>query len=294
MALDERWCQGQSGGMSGCQIVECLEEDGVVKFASRLADGARIESVILPIRGRTTVCVSSQVGCGRGCVFCATGALGFGRNLSPEEIVWQVQAARERQECRVDNIVFMGMGEPLDNLDSVVQAIRVMADPHGLDIAYRYITVSTAGHADGIRALGAFNLTNLRLAVSVNAAEDTLRDRLMPINRQYPLARLKAELLAFPKGKRGVILIEYVLLAGVNDSREQALQLARYVDGLPVRINVIAFNGASGSGFSAPAPEQVRRFCGWLVEEKLFVRERRSRGQGVLAACGMLGVGRLP
>jgi 23S rRNA (adenine2503-C2)-methyltransferase len=265
------------------------DADGVIKFATLLADGGRIESVIIPIRGRTTLCVSSQVGCARGCAFCATGAMGFRRNLLAEEIVGQVHAAQSRRGGRIDNVVFMGMGEPLDNLDAVVQAIRVMADPHGLDIAYRYITVSTAGHAEGIRKLGAFNLTNLRLAVSINAPDDALRSRLMPINRQYPLARLKEELLAFPRGKRGVIFVEYVLLAGVNDSADQARQLALFLDGLPVRVNVIPFNGGPESVFSAPAPEHVRRFCGWLAEEKLFVRERRSRGQEVMAACGMLG-----
>jgi 23S rRNA (adenine2503-C2)-methyltransferase len=262
--------------------------DGVIKFATILADGRRIESVILPIRGRTTVCVSTQVGCSRGCLFCATGAMGFSRNLEVEEIVGQVHTGQLQGGRRIDNVVFMGMGEPLDNFENVVQAIRGMADPHGLDIAYRYITVSTAGHADGIRRLGAIKLPNLRLAVSINAADDALRSRLMPINRQYPLARLKEELLAFPRGKRGVVFVEYVLLAGINDSRDQALQLARYLDGLPVRVNVIPYNGGPESGFAVPAPEQVRRFCGWLVEEKLFVRERRSRGQEVMAACGML------
>ncbi len=272
-----------------CPIAERRDADGVIKFITVLKDGQRIESVILPGRGRTTLCVSSQVGCARGCTFCATGAMGFVRNLDAEEMVGQVQAAQVQGGCRIDNVVFMGMGEPLDNLDSVVQAIRVMADPHGLNIAYRYITVSTAGHADGIRELGAFHLTNLRLAVSVNAADDILRSRLMPINRIYPLARLKEELVAFPRGKRGVIFVEYVLLAGVNDSRDSAKSLARYLFGLPVRVNIIAFNGGSSAGFAAPEPEHVRRFCGWLVEEKLFVRERRSRGQGILAGCGQLG-----
>lgn len=253
-----------------------------------LEDGARVESVIIPHRGRTTLCVSSQAGCRMGCAFCATGAMGFSRDLTAGEILGQLDDAR-RAGGAISNVVFMGMGEPLDNLSNVAEAIRAMADPRGWNIACRYITVSTAGHADGIRALGELRLPNLRLAVSLNAADDPLRDRLMPLNRRYPLHVLKEALLAFPHSRHGVVFVEYVLLAGVNDSRRQARQAARYLDGLPVRVNVIPYNGGPSPVFETPSPERVREFGGWLMEEGLFVRTRISHGADIQAGCGQLG-----
>lgn len=269
--------------------IAAVQHEEVVKFALSLEDGALIESVIIPGPRRTTLCLSSQVGCAWGCRFCATGALGLARNLSPSEIVMQVLAARFELGQPVDNIVFMGMGEPLANFDSVLQSIRVIGDQHGLDIAPSHITISTAGHVDGILRLAQLSPPNLRLAVSLNAANDELRDYLMPINRAYPLSALKKALAAFPLGKGGVIFIEYVLLAGINDTHTHALELCRFLEGLPVRVNVIAYNGAGTGLFRAPAPEDVRRFCAWLVEERIFVRRRTPRGQGILAACGQLG-----
>ncbi len=271
-----------------CRIVDS-REDEAIKYGVALADGRCIEFVIIPSRNRATLCVSSQVGCRMGCKFCATGRMGFVRNLAVEEIVWQVHAARFALGRRVDNIVFMGMGEPLDNFANVTQAVRVMNDQHGLDIALRRVTVSTAGHADGIRNLAAANLPNLRLAVSLNAAEDRLRSSLMPINRAYPLARLKEELLAFPLGRDSVIFVEYVLLAGINDSIESARRLASYLEGLSTRVNVIAYNPGGAQAYTAPPPEQVERFRGWLASRKIFVRVRRPHGRSVMAACGQLG-----
>jgi 23S rRNA (adenine2503-C2)-methyltransferase len=274
--------------LPACRIT-ARQQDGVIKFASVLAGGHLIESVIIPSRGRTTLCVSSQIGCRMGCRFCLTGGMGWVRNLTVEEIVWQVYAARFELGHQIDNLVFMGMGEPLDNFANVLRAVGVMSDQRGLDIAHRHITLSTAGHADGIRALAALHLHKLRLAVSLNAADDGLRSTLMPINQKYPLGRLKEELLAFPLGKDGIVFIEYVLLAGINDSRAHAQQLARYLDGLPVRVNVIAYNGGSAAAYEPPSPEQLRRFCGWLADHKIFVRLRQPRGQGIMAACGQLG-----
>ncbi|MEW6666802.1 MAG: 23S rRNA (adenine(2503)-C(2))-methyltransferase RlmN [Thermodesulfobacteriota bacterium] len=272
-----------------CRIMERQEEDGVVKYASAMADGHVIESVLIPGRGRTTLCVSSQVGCRMGCRFCVTGGMGFVRDLTVEEIVWQVFAARFLLARRVDNLVFMGMGEPLDNLVHLAQALRVIGDQRGLNIALSHITVSTAGHADGIRKLAALNFPKLRLAVSLNAADDPLRSTLMPINRLYPLGRIKEELRRFPLDREGVIFMEYVLLAGVNDGREHADQLAGYLEGIPSRVNVIAYNRGASANYSAPPPERAHRFCGWLKDRKIFVRLRPSRGQGIMAACGQLG-----
>jgi 23S rRNA (adenine2503-C2)-methyltransferase len=273
-----------------CRIAGQLEDGGVVKFVTSLADRRTIESVVIPSNGRSTLCVSSQVGCAMGCTFCVTGAMGFIRQLEVHEIVWQVWAARFLLGCAVDNVVFMGMGEPLDNFDNVVQAIRVLSDPRGLDIVCRHITLSTAGHADGIRGLAGLGLPHLRLAVSINSANDARRSEIMPINKIYPLARVLEELRAFPLGKKGVVFVEYVLLAGVNDSRADAQALASCLRGIPVRVNVIPLNcGDSASAHESPGPGRVEDFKRWLVDEHLFVRLRRPRGAGAMAACGQLG-----
>lgn len=270
-----------------CRIIG-QQEDGVLKFATALHDGNTIESVIIPAASRATLCVSSQAGCRMGCTFCATGMNGFFRNLSAEEIVWQVYAARFTFKSKIDNIVFMGMGEPFDNFDNVIQAIRVISDQRGLDISQSHITISTAGHAEGIKNLAKAGLPKLHLAVSINAADDGLRSSLMPINKKYPLGVIKEVLRAFPLCKKGVFFIEYVLLSGINDSRAMAKKLVRYVKGLPVRVNVIAYNRNNSLPYLSPSGKQVKRFCNWLIEENIFVRKRQSRGQSILAACGQL------
>lgn len=274
--------------LPACRITATQKDGDVIKFVTTLADGQTIESVVIPARDRTTLCVSSQVGCRWGCRFCTTGRLGFVRDLTVEEIVWQVYAARFHLRVPVDNVVFMGMGEPLDNFDNVVQAIRVLADQHGFGIALRHMTLSTAGHADGLRKLAAAQLSGLRLAISLHAGRDALRSQLMPINQRYPLTRLREALAAYPLGKRGVFFVEYVLLAGVNDTRDHAAQLVQCLDGLPVRVNVIPYNGGAGD-YAPPSEEHVRRFRDWLEEAKLFTRTRLSRGRSVMAACGQLG-----
>lgn len=274
--------------LPSCRIAAKHEGD-VLKFASELSDGRFIESVVIPAKGRLTLCVSSQVGCRMGCRFCVTGALGFVRDLLPEEIVWQVHAARFNLGQPIHNVVFMGMGEPLDNFENVMQAIRVMSDQRGLDIAHSHMTLSTAGHADGIHRLAALKWQKLRLAVSLNSAENELRSRLMPINRKYPLERLREELQTFPISGDGVLFIEYVLLAGVNDSREDAFKLARYLEGLRVRVNVIPYNTGGAATYQTPGAADVQRFRGYLTEAGIFVRVRPSRGQSLCAACGQLG-----
>lgn len=276
--------------LPSCRIVSTQKEAGVVKFASALADDHVIESVVIPALGRTTLCVSSQVGCRMGCSFCTTGGMGFLRNLTVEEIVWQIYTARFTLGHRIDNIVFMGMGEPLDNVDNVVQAVRVMNDQRGLDIALSHITISTAGHADGLRSLAALDLRKLRLAVSLNTADNGLRSTLMPINRRYPLELLKEELRLYPLARDSVIFLEYVLLAGVNDSWDDAQKLIHWVQELPpVRVNVIPYNGDGASTFISPTPAQILRFSAWLKEGRVFVRVRQSRGREIMAACGQLG-----
>jgi len=271
-----------------CRIT-ARKKDNVLKWVSTLADGHCVESVLIPARSRNTLCVSSQVGCKMGCRFCVTGSMGFVRHLSAEEIVWQVHAARFQLKKPVHNVVFMGMGEPLDNFHEVMRAVDVMSDQRGLDISHRHITLSTAGHADGIQRLAALNRPNLRLAVSLNAASNELRNQIMPINRRYSLERLREELRAYPLGRDGVIFVEYVLLAGVNDSPEHAHELAEYLCGLSARVNVIACNGNGSPAFEAPQPDRVQKFCEWLAARRVFVRLRRSRGEKIMAGCGQLG-----
>jgi 23S rRNA (adenine2503-C2)-methyltransferase len=271
------------------KIAACRKNDGgVTKFATTLGDSNIIETVILPVRNRTTVCVSSQVGCAMGCTMCQTGTAGFVRNLSVEEIIAQIYAARFEFNIRVDNVVFMGMGEPFDNFDNVFQAVRVLSDQRGFAISPRSITVSTAGVISGIEKLTALNMPNLRFAVSINAADNDLRSRLMPINKRYPLADLKVALYSLPLGRDGVIFVEYVLIAGVNDSPEMALKLVDFLQGLKVRVNIIAFNQSDSLPFTSQAPEQVKMFCNILVENHLFVRIRQSLGGEICAACGQL------
>lgn len=275
--------------LPACRIHSRIDDEEVVKFATRLADGCVVESVIIPTPSRTTLCVSSQVGCRMGCRFCVTGGMGFVRNLSASEIVWQVWAARFLLCRPVNNVVFMGMGEPMDNLENVVRAARVMIDQRGLSIPPGQVSISTAGHADGIRRLAEMRPAHLRLAVSLNAVTDTLRNSLMPINRRFPLSALKEALLAFPAGKRDFILIGYVLLPGVNDTEADAEGLADFLAGLPARVNLIGYNGAEGAPFDIPEEADLIRFRDRLVARRVFVRIRQSRGRKVMAACGQLG-----
>jgi 23S rRNA (adenine2503-C2)-methyltransferase len=271
-----------------CRIIK-TQKDIATKFASELGDGNIIESVIIPAKNRNTLCVSSQAGCKWGCAFCATGDRGFKRNLSTEEIVWQVFEAQFILKKNIDNIVFMGMGEPLDNLDNVIRAINVIGDQHGFDISQSHITVSTAGQCDGIRKLAQLNLRKLHLAISLNSADNEMRSKLMPINRTYPLSQLKKELSAFPLGKKGIFFMEYVLLNGINDSKADAEKLASFCNGLPVRINLIPYNAGSHTSFKSPSTEHITRFAKWLTDEKMFVRIRGSYGNSISAACGQLG-----
>ena len=270
-------------------VVKRVDDGGVVKFVTRLADGLNIESVVIPMHRRNTLCVSSQVGCRMGCRICRTGRMGLLRNLTPAEIVGQVYTARHQLGFDVRNVVFMGMGEPLDNLDSVVQAIRVLEDQRGLDIARRYITVSTAGLVGGIDHLAGLSDGPVNLAVSLNAPSDEIRSRIMPINRSNPMEALKASLLNYPLRKKATLFMEYVLIGGLNDQQEHARTLARYLAPLNAKLNLIAYNPTPESDLQAPSPGAYERFHAWLVAEKVFVRRRGEKGGRILAACGQLG-----
>ncbi len=270
-------------------VVDEVCREGVVKFVTRLEDDHRIESVLLSMETHHTLCVSSQVGCRMGCRFCETARMGLVRQLSVEEIVGQVYAARGRFGRDVRNVVFMGMGEPFDNYDHVIQAVKVLSDQRGLDIAQRYITVSTAGRIDGIAKLARQGMPHLKLAVSLNAAEDDLRDRLMPLNRSAPLDRLQEALAAYPLKKGYDLMVAYVLMPGINDGDEQMAALTRWLAPLQAKVNLIPFNPGTSSPYRPPTDAEMERFRRKLIDAGVNVQKRAPRGRDLMAACGQLG-----
>ena len=280
-----------------------VSEDGTEKYLFGLEDGNGIESVLmgddrLPGEGpeganrftpRLTLCLSSQVGCAMGCRFCLTGKTGLVRNLEAHEIVEQALAAeRLIRPRKITNIVFMGMGEPLNNLQNVAEALRRLTG--FLRISGRRITVSTSGIVPAIGEL-AQAAPSVNLAVSLNASTDKGRSEIMPINRKYGLAPLIEALRRFPLPKRGRITLEYVLLGGVNDSDEDALRLVKLLRGLPAKVNLIPFNAHEGAPFSPPPPSRMLAFQEILIEGRLSAFVRKSRGADIMAACGQLRAG---
>jgi 23S rRNA (adenine2503-C2)-methyltransferase len=262
--------------------------DGTSKLVFETDDGAAVESVLIPGPERATLCVSSQVGCAMNCQFCLTATMGLARNLSAAEIVDQLVIARRRfPDVWISNVVFMGMGEPLHNLDQVLPAIDVMVDDHCLGLSQRRVTVSTSGLVPQIRRLVAESPA--QLAVSINATTDEVRDAIMPVNRKYPLAVLFAALRELPLARRARVTLEYVLLAGVNDSLADAERLAEWVRGLPCKLNLIPWNPHPGSEFRRPEPEQVAAFKAHLQGMRLNTSIRATRGDDTMAACGQLG-----
>jgi 23S rRNA (adenine2503-C2)-methyltransferase len=270
-------------------VVNTFEEGELTKFITRLSDGLEIESVIIPMTRHNTLCVSSQVGCKMGCKFCETGRMGFKRNLTISEIVGQVYNTRHTLKKEIKNLVFMGMGEPLDNFDNLMGAIKVMNEQQGFDIALRHMTISTAGLVPGIERLGKLEMPGLRLAISINAPDDPTRSQLMPINRRFPLASLKKSLVEFPLAKRGVFLFEYILIKGLNDSPLHAKLLADFIEPLPVRLNLIAYNPVKDLNYESPCDKEMHAFADLLSARGIMVIKRWSRGRSVCAGCGQLG-----
>lgn len=260
--------------------------DGSVKLGFRLPDGATIESVIMPYGPRATACVSSQVGCAYNCAFCATGGLGFERDLTTAEIVGQVLRARSASDARVTNIVFMGMGEPLANYDAVAKAVRIINDPACLEIGARHIAISTCGLPDGIRRLAGEGI-EVHLAVSLNAPDDGLRAKLMPVTRLHPVREVVGAAREYASRTGRKISFEYCLLLGVNDSVAQAEAVGALVQGIPCMVNLILYNQARG-GFRRPPARVVRAFAEALRQRGIEVAMRRSFGEEVAAACGQL------
>jgi 23S rRNA (adenine2503-C2)-methyltransferase len=263
--------------------------DGTIKMLLRAFDGAQIEAVLIPEERRHTLCVSTQVGCPLTCSFCATGALGFTRNLTTAEIVEQVLEARRRMAPgeTLSNLVFMGMGEPLLNLPAVSEAIRLLTDPKAFGLAPRRITVSTAGVLPQIGPL--LDVAPIHLAVSLHATTNEVRDVLVPLNKRFPIEMLLATLREEPQiHRRRPVFFEYTLMAGVNDSIEDARRLPRLLDGIPSKVNVIPMNPHPDAPYRPPAPDVVDRFTAVLHAAGVRVTLRRDRGRDIDAACGQL------
>ncbi len=271
-------------------------QDGTIKFGVRLADGARIESVLIPGPRRHTLCLSSQAGCAMGCRFCLTGRMGLIRNLAPSEIVGQVLMAMDHLLARgtrrstprelINNLVFMGMGEPLANLAHLKTALAILMEPKGLEFTERRITVSTCGLVPRIKELG--ETVRVNLAISLHAADDETRDQLMPVNRTYPLPELLAACRAYPLAPGKVILMEYILFQGVNDSEAAARRLAEQLAGIPCRINLMPFNESEAMPYRTPDQATIKAFQLILRQAGFTTLIRNSRGADISAACGQL------
>jgi 23S rRNA (adenine2503-C2)-methyltransferase len=265
-------------------------QDGSRKLVFRLEDGARISAVVMPDDDRVTLCLSTQVGCGFECAFCLTGTMGLERNLTTAEIVGQVLAANALlgDAQRVTHMVFMGMGEPLANLKALVAAIRIFTDARlGLGYSPRRITVSTVGLVPQIERLGRENL-RVNLAVSLHAASDEVRARLMPVNRSWNVETLMAAVRRYPLAPRQRVFFEYVMLDGVNDSDEEARRLARLLRGIRAKVNLIPFNDWDGSPFRRPPLARILAFQAILLRSGITTTVRWSKGEDIGAACGQL------
>ncbi len=263
--------------------------DGTKKLLLRAIDGAQIEAVLIPEERRQTLCVSTQVGCPLTCSFCATGALGFTRNLDTSEIIDQVLLARRQLEPDevLSNLVFMGMGEPLLNLPAVSEAIRLLIDPKGFGLAPRRVTVSTAGVLPQIGPL--LEVAPIHLAVSLHATTDEVRDVLVPLNKRFPIEALLATLREEPRiNRRRPVFFEYTLMAGVNDSIEDARRLPGLLKGIASKVNVIPMNPHPDAPYRPPNREVVDRFIATLHDAGVRVTLRRDRGRDIDAACGQL------
>ncbi len=270
-------------------VTRQLSADGTEKFLFRLADGEAIETVAIPDGGRMTLCISSQAGCALRCAFCATGAMGFSRNLEVFEIAGQVREMRLLEKpIAVTNIVFMGMGEPLMNWRAVDPVLTILNDPRGLGIGARHITVSTVGILPGIVALGK-RREQFRLAISIHAPSDELRQQLMPINTKYPLAEVIDAARVFDRR----VTFEYVMLGGVNDAAGHAEQLAALAIECRAFVNLIPLHPGGSMGFEPTPPERIAAFARQLRSNGVEVAIRKSRGIDIAAACGQLRVERL-
>lgn len=270
--------------------------DGSIKYLFELDDRSLIETVLVKQPSRLTLCISSQVGCAVGCSFCQTGSLGLKRNLETYEIVSQVLIAQEQlasidSDARIDNIVFMGMGEPMHNVQNVIRAVRLLTDDLGFSFSIRKVTVSTSGFVPGIQKFAEAN-TRVNLAVSLNATDDETRNKLIPLNKSYSLSILLSALRRYPLKNGRRITIEYVLLKGVNDTEEDLKRLPILLKHIPVKINLIPCTGANVLGYEAPDDAWILHWQETLLKAGLNSSVRWSKGSDIGAACGQLVAGK--
>ena len=270
-------------------------KDTTQKFLFRLDDGNLIESVLIPASpalygrrsDRRTLCISTQVGCAYGCKFCASGLEGWTRNLRSSEIVAQVIAIERESGEKIDNIVFMGMGEPLANFDNLMPAIRIITAPWGIGIGARHITVSTSGLAPQIRKLAEEPL-QIRLAISLHAATDSVRSQIMPINHRYPIEILLSACEYYTSRKKQRLTFEYILIENLNDTEEQARELAKHANRLAAKVNLIPYNKVEGLSWIRPSRNRQEKFLSILREARVAATLRREKGHDIDAACGQL------
>lgn len=275
-----------------CATIETrqISLDGTRKYLLKVERDDLVECVFIKQPKRSTLCVSSQIGCGMGCAFCRTATMGFQRHLSPSEIVRQVLAAIDDAVefgDAFENMVFMGMGEPLHNVDNVIHALRIIRDSMGLNIGGRRITVSTSGLVPAIRTFGAAEL-DVNLAVSLNATDDVTRTKVMPVNKRWPIEELLSALRELRLKPRRYVTIEYVMLAGVNDSDQDLARLPRLMHGLKAKVNLIPYNHNAGLGFLPPSKERILHWQRTLLHHGFSTTIRWSKGPDIDAACGQL------
>lgn len=263
-------------------------KDGSVKFLLELWDHARIEMILMPSEKSATLCISSQVGCARRCKFCATGKLGLTRNLLTSEIIGQLLLAKKYIKNRkLTNVVFMGMGEPLDNYENVVQAVRIMTDEKAINLSSRRITISTCGVIPKIKLLANEDI-KVKLAVSLNAVLDNKRDEIMPINKTFPLSDLKKALLDFRHATSYRITFEYVMIKNFNMGNDDVRAILKYLGDQSCKLNLIAWNPVEGLDYEAPSQESIEEFKTKLSQLQCPIIQRDSRGDDINGACGQL------
>ncbi|MDD5291757.1 MAG: 23S rRNA (adenine(2503)-C(2))-methyltransferase RlmN [Candidatus Omnitrophica bacterium] len=268
-------------------IKRLVSRDGTRKYLFELEDKNTIESVLIPHKGRNTVCLSTQVGCKYCCRFCASGAFGFARDLSQAEILNQILGIGKDIKNKINNIVFMGMGEPLDNYDALLRAIRIINAKYAFYIGQRKITISTAGLVEGIKKLAREGL-QIELSISLHSAVDAKRDTIIPLNMKYSLNKLLPSVREFAKLTKRKVTFEYILLGGFNTAVRDAQALLELIRGLDCKINLIPFNDVAGAGFLPPAKLEVLFFRDYLLKYNIDVTIRQPRGQDIEAACGQL------
>lgn len=280
--LEDKYCIGN------LDLAQQLKSsDGTRKFLFKLKDGNFIETVLIYAKDRKTACISTQVGCKYGCTFCASGLRGFVRDLEVSEITKQILFLQFNLKHALTNIVFMGMGEPLDNYENVSKAVTIMTSPDGMNIGAGRITISTCGIVPGIKALKGLK-SGINLSVSLHAANDRLRNTIMPVNKKYPLRELLEACSNFLKAKKGALTFEYVLIKGRNDSMKDAEELAAVARKFKAKVNLLVYSMVQQLDLKPPGTKEAEVFMKWLIDKNIKVTLRRSKGADIAAACGQL------